>query len=75
MKKDVLEYEPDLVLVEFSVNDEDSLFYKKTYDNLVRKILLDDNHPAVMLLYMGQTNGATAQGNHVFLDLTISFRC
>lgn len=67
VKKDVLEYEPDLVLVEFSVNDEDSLFYKKTYDNLVRKILLDDNHPAVMLLYMGQTNGATAQGNHVFV--------
>lgn len=67
VKKDVLEYQPDLVLVEFSVNDEDSLFYKKTYDNLVRKILLSESRPAVMLLYMGQTNGATAQGNHVFV--------
>lgn len=67
VQKDVLNYEPDLVLVEFSVNDEDSLFYKKTYDNLVRKILKSENDPAVMLLYMGQTNGATAQGNHVFV--------
>lgn len=67
VQKDVLDYEPDLVLVEFSVNDEDSLFYKKTYDNLVRKILKSDSAPAVMLLYMGQTNGATAQGNHVFV--------
>lgn len=70
VNKDVLEYEPDLVLVEFSVNDEDSLFYKKTYDNLVRKILLSDSRPAVMLLYMGQTNGATAQGNHVFVGFS-----
>ena len=54
VNKDVLEYEPDLVLVEFSVNDEDSLFYKKTYDNLVRKILLSDSRPAVMLLMVPQ---------------------
>ena len=67
VQRDVLDYEPDLVLVEFSVNDEDSLFYKKTYDNLVRKILLSESSPAVLLLYMGQTNGATAQGNHVFV--------
>lgn len=67
VQKDVLDYEPDLVLVEFSVNDADSQFYKKSYDNLVRKILLSDSSPAVMLLYMGQTNGATAQGSHVFI--------
>lgn len=67
VQKDVLDYEPDLVLVEFSVNDADSQFYKKSYDNLVRKILLYGNSPAVMLLYMGQTNKATAQGSHVFI--------
>lgn len=67
VQKDVLEHEPDLVLVEFSVNDTDSQFYKKSYDNLVRKILLSDSSPAVMLLYMGQTNKATAQGSHVFI--------
>ncbi|MCM1154742.1 MAG: SGNH/GDSL hydrolase family protein [Roseburia sp.] len=60
---DVLEAEPDLVLVEFAVNDADTPFYKKTYDNLVRIIVGDENEPALLLLFMAQTNGASAQGN------------
>lgn len=67
VQKDVLDFSPDLVLVEFSVNDGDSLTYKTTYDNLVRRILLADNHPAAMLLFMGQTNGATAISQHVLI--------
>lgn len=67
VQKDVLDFLPDLVLVEFSVNDADSPTYKTTYDNLVRRILLAENHPAAMLLFMGQTNGATAQGSHVLI--------
>lgn len=67
VQKDVLDYEPDLVLVEFSVNDSSSNTSKTTYDNLVRKILKDENHPAVMLLFMGQTNGASAQDVHVLV--------
>ncbi|MCM1307307.1 MAG: SGNH/GDSL hydrolase family protein [Butyrivibrio sp.] len=67
VEKDVLDKKPDLVLVEYSVNDADSTFYKRSYDNLVRKILLSDGSPAVMLLYMAQTNGSTSQGSHVFV--------
>lgn len=62
--KDVLEHHPDLVLVEFSVNDGSSVTDKRNYDNLVRRILLSENAPAVMLLFMGQTNGASAQDIH-----------
>ncbi len=67
VEEDVLTYEPDLVLVEFSVNDSDSVTYEKTYDNLVRRILKSDSAPAVILLFMGQTNGATAQASHVLV--------
>ncbi|MCD7709068.1 MAG: SGNH/GDSL hydrolase family protein [Clostridiales bacterium] len=67
VEEDVLQYSPDLVLVEFSVNDSDSTTYEKTYDNLVRKILKSDSSPAVMLLFMGQTNGATAQAKHLLV--------
>lgn len=67
VQKDVLDYHPDLVLVEFSVNDDGSAGSKITYDNLVRKILLSEDHPAVMLLFMGQTNGSTAQDVHVLI--------
>lgn len=63
VQKDVLDYHPDLVLVEYAVNDGSSYFYEKTYDNLLRKILLSKDHPAVLLLFMGQTNGTTAQIN------------
>ena len=67
VKEDVLDYNPDLVLVEFSVNDSNSNTSKTNYDNLVRRILLSENHPAVMLLFMGQTNGANAQEQHVLV--------
>lgn len=65
--EDVLSYNPDLVLVEFSVNDAGSNRARINYDNLVRKILLADNHPAVMLLFMGQTNGSNAQTSHALV--------
>lgn len=67
VSSEVLSKNPDLVLVEFSVNDPDTQFYKRSYDNLVRKILKSEGSPAVMLLFMGQTNGSTAQGSHVFV--------
>ena len=63
LERDVMCYEPDLVLVEFSVNDGNDNFYKKTYDNLVYNLLNDEKKPAVMLLFMAQTNGISAQTN------------
>lgn len=67
VQKDVLDYNPDLVLVEFSVNDSNSTTAKTNYDNLVRAILKSENQPAVMLLFMGQTNGSNAQQQHVLV--------
>lgn len=67
LQEDVLEYQPDLVLVEFSVNDGNDIFHKTTYDNLIYHLLNDGCSPAVMLLFMSQTNGASAQGNHALV--------
>lgn len=67
LEQDVMCHEPDLVLVEFSVNDSNDNFYKKTYDNLLYNILSDENAPAVMLLFMAQTNGVSAQANDVLV--------
>ena len=64
VQRDVLDFRPDLVLVEFSVNDENNMKAKLAYDNLVRRILQDEAHPAVLLLFMAQTNGASAQVPH-----------
>ncbi len=62
---DVLRRNPDLVLVEFSVNDDGrNAVTRYAYDSLVRTILKAPSSPAVLLLFMGQTNGATAQAVH-----------
>lgn len=79
VQRDVLDQKPDLVLVEFSVNDEASMTAKTSYDNLVRSILRSDSAPAVILLIMSQSNGAGAQvphaavGKHYALP-TISYK-
>lgn len=62
--EDVLKFHPDVVLVEFSVNDADTTAYKTSYDNLVYKLAFSEDAPAVMLLFMGQTNLASAQNSH-----------
>ncbi|MBN2717491.1 MAG: SGNH/GDSL hydrolase family protein [Deltaproteobacteria bacterium] len=42
---------PDLVIVEFAVNDNDDVTNGAAYESLVRKILQADNAPAVILLF------------------------
>lgn len=65
--KDLLSKKPDVVVVEFSVNDSDNTFFKKTYEDLVRKILKADNNPAVILLFMTMENGTSAQPSHLHI--------
>ncbi len=64
VQEDVLDYHPDLVLIEYSVNDGGNNTYKITYDNLVYKVATSEDAPAVMLLFMGQTNLSSAQNVH-----------
>ncbi|MCI8871454.1 MAG: SGNH/GDSL hydrolase family protein [Lachnospiraceae bacterium] len=47
---DLLMYQPDLVVVDFSVNDEANEFFQETYEGLLRKILTWKSEPAVLLL-------------------------
>ena len=64
VQEDVLDYHPDVVLIEYSVNDAGDNTYKITYDNLVYKVATAEDAPAVMLLFMGQTNLSSAQNVH-----------
>ena len=47
---DVLMYRPDVVVVDFSVNDEADTFFQETYEGVIRRLLTWDSHPAVVLL-------------------------
>ncbi|MFT3951482.1 MAG: SGNH/GDSL hydrolase family protein [Oscillospiraceae bacterium] len=61
---DVLAKNPDIIFIEFSVNDTDTTLNKLTYDSLVRKCLNAENHPAVVLVCMTQDNGTSLQEVH-----------
>ena len=60
----LLSYNPEVVVIEFSVNDTDKTMNKYSYDSLVRKVLSAENEPAVILLFTTQEDGTSLQDVH-----------
>mgnify|MGYP002715341298 CR=1 FL=1 len=61
----LLKHRPDFVLAEFAVNDQNTDFYKETYEGLVRNLLTGESKPAVVLMHnVDYTNGENAQAQH-----------
>ena len=44
-------HKPDLLIIEFSVNDGDDPTNGQTFEGIVRRALMEDNEPAVILLF------------------------
>lgn len=62
---DLLMYQPDLVILDFGVNDEPTPLFQETYEGLLRKILSWPSCPAVILLHNARyDNGHTAEDLH-----------
>ncbi len=51
VQEDLLRRLPDLVMVEFSVNDHSTPHDRETYEGLVRQIYGSSSHPAMVLLH------------------------
>ncbi len=70
---------PDFVVIEYGVNDPNNQAAAETLEGLVRQVLKQPNHPAVVLLFMMNRQGANAQewhesiGRHYRLPM-VSFR-
>lgn len=65
VEEDVLRYQPDLVFVEFSVNDDAEPFFMETYEGLIRRILTSGTKPAVVLIHnVRYDTGGNAQVFH-----------
>ena len=64
--KDVISHEPDIVFVDFSVNDttERTELNKLTYESLMRKLWFAESSPAVVTIAMTQDNGTSFQDYH-----------
>lgn len=64
-EQDLLSFRPDFVVIEFSVNDDNSLFFRETYEGLVRKVYGADFAPAVLLVHnVFYETGTNAQDQH-----------
>lgn len=62
VESDLLQYQPDFVVVDFSVNDEGNEHYFETYEGVIRKLYFSKTKPAVLLLHnVYYNNGANAQ--------------
>lgn len=64
--RDVLVHEPDLVFIDFSVNDttEHTQRNIESYEGVLRKLWLSESAPAIVTIAMTQENGTSFQQQH-----------
>lgn len=61
LNRDVLQYNPDIIFIEFAVNDGNDSNFRDAYESMVRRILQLDNDVAVVLVMAITEDGHTAQ--------------
>ncbi len=77
--RDLLSKAPNLVVVEYAVNDGPTQECAETYEGLVRQVLTSEKRPAALLLFMMNQSGGNAQewqakvGQHYALPM-LSYR-
>ena len=64
-QRDLLSQRPDVVGVEFSVNDTANADAIETMEGLLRQILSQEQQPAVVMLHTMNSNGGNAQQFHL----------
>ena len=64
--RDVLAYDPDLVFIDFSVNDTHQYTERNvnSYDSLIHKLWKHDSKPAIVTIAMTQEDGTSFQEQH-----------
>lgn len=60
-QRDIFDKKPDVIFVEFSVNDHPEDIYKKSFESLVRTCLMQENAPAVILVINRAKGGYSMQ--------------
>lgn len=63
--EDLLVYQPDVVIIDFSVNDCDMPFFQETFEGVLRRVLGWPSQPAVLILNnVFYDTGFSAQEEH-----------
>ena len=69
MQEDVLQYNPDLIIIEFACNDGASAMETESYEGVIYRALTAANNPAVMLVYFCRNDGGSAQSAEIPVGL------
>lgn len=73
---DLLKYNPDFAVVEFSVNDENTEHFKETYEGLVRCILKNSLNTGLMLVHNVQYDSmVSAEPVHLLIGKHYDIPC
>lgn len=59
--EELLVHRPDLVFVEFAVNDTPQELHTNSYENLIRRILMAESNPALVLLFATNETGDSCE--------------
>lgn len=74
--EDLLYAKPDLVFIEFSVNDDNDVHFQETYEGLVRHVYTSETLPAVVLIHNSFfSTGASAQEIHTAVGRYYDLPC
>ena len=63
VEEDLLAHQPDVVVVEYAVNDGNGERDQMAYESLLRRILKAENQPGVLLLFTMKEDGTSVQRN------------
>lgn len=65
IEKQVLSQNPDIVFIDFAVNDKDSIYDKVAYESIIRRILSVENPPAIVEVFMSNFDGSNVQPQQI----------
>jgi len=71
IEKDLLQYNPDLVVLEYAVNETENDTTNKTYEDCVRRILASGEDTALILLFTVRYTEANGYYNNQAAQITI----
>ncbi len=60
-EKDIVAAKPDIIFIEFSVNDHEDILYKKSFESVIKKFLDLPNAPAVGIIINRSKGGFSSQ--------------
>lgn len=65
--KQVISQNPDIVFIDFAVNDSDDMYDRIAYESIIRKLLSLEKVPGIVEVFMSNFNGLNVQDQQILI--------